>query len=140
MSEAELMELTFEATDAVLQVVALYFSIISAYIAALYYFIHRAPVLLRLLAFGFVSAALLFLGIVSIGVERAASGVIAALHTLPERQTLPPPAEAYFGLDTLLLGTVDVGIIAGWGMAGAIYLGLAYLTFLHRWDRRPPTP
>ena len=136
MSEAELMELTFEATDTVLQVVALYFSIVSAYIAALYYFIHRAPVLLRLLAFGFVSAALLFLGIVSVGVERATSGVITALNALPERQTLPPPAEVYFGLDTLLLDTVEIGVLAGWGMAAAIYLGLAYLTFLYRWERR----
>ena len=136
MSEAELMELTFEATDTVLQVVALYFSIVSAYIAALYYFIHRAPVLLRLLAFGFVSAALLFLGIVSVGIERATSGVITALNALPERQALPPPTEVYFGLDTLLLDTVEIGVLAGWGMAAAIYLGLAYLTFLYRWERR----
>lgn len=135
MSEGELIELTFEATDAVLQIVALYFSIVSAYIAALYYFIHRAPMLLRLIAFAFVSAALLFLGITSIGVERATSGVVAALHALPERTAAPPSTAIYYGFDSLLIDTVDYGVIAGWAMAGAIYLGLAYLTFVYRWER-----
>jgi len=135
MTEAELIELSLDATDAVLQVVALYFTIVSAYIAALYYFLNHAPFLLKLIAFGFMSGALAFLGVTSIAIERTTSSVVAALHDLPNRIALPPENNLYFGLDHYLEGRVDYGVMAGWAMAFSIYLGLLYLTFLHRWTR-----
>jgi len=42
MSEAELTNLTLESASSILQVVALYFTIVSAYVAALYYFLSRS--------------------------------------------------------------------------------------------------
>jgi hypothetical protein len=136
MSEAELTTLSIQCADAVLQVVAIYFSIVSAYIAALYYFLKQSPFLLKGIAFAFLSGALAFLGITIIAIERTTAGVIAALHALPARIAAPPPTNLYFGLDVLAEGRVDIGVMAGWAMAFAIYLSLFYLTFLHRW-RRP---
>lgn len=135
MSEAELTELSIDCANTVLQVVAIYFSIVSAYIAALYYFLNQSPFLLKTIAFAFMSGALAFLGLTIVAIERTTSGVIAALHALPHRVAAPPPTELYFGLDLLAEGRVDIGVMAGWAMAFAIYLSLFYLTFLHPWRR-----
>ena len=133
MSEAELTALTINCANSVLQVVAIYFSIVSAYIAALHYFLNRAPFLLKAIAFLFMSGALGFLGLTIIAIERTTAGVIAALEALPARVAAPPPTNLYFGLDLLAEGRVDIGVMAGWAMAFAIYLSLLYLTFLHSW-------
>jgi hypothetical protein len=136
MTEAELTNLSLECANSVLQVVAIYFSIVSAYIAALHYFLNQAPFLLKAIAFLFMSGALAFLGLTIVAIERTTAGVITALHALPARVAAPPSTTLYFGLDVLAEGRVDIGVMAGWGMALAIYLSLFYLTFLHSW-RRP---
>lgn len=136
MTETELTNLSIQCADAVLQVVALYFSIVSAYIAALYYFLNRAPFLMKSLAFVFMSGALAFLGLTIVAIERTTSGVVTALHALPHRVAAPPPTNLYFGLDLLAEGRVDIGVMAGWAMALGIYLCLFYLTFLNSWRER----
>ena len=133
MNEAELTNLSIQCADSVLQVVAIYFSIVSAYIAALHYFLSRAQFLLKAIAFIFMSGALAFLGLTIVAIERVTSGVITALHALPARVAAPPPTKLYFGLDVLAEGRVDIGVMAGWVMAFGIYFCLFYLTFLHRW-------
>jgi len=135
MSEAELTNLTLESANSILQVVGLYFTIVSAYVAALYYFLSRAPFLMKAMAFAFMSGALAFLGITAIAIERTSSGVVGALHALPSRVAAPAPTQLYFGLDPLLEGHMEYGILAGWGMALGIYLCPLYLTFLHGWRR-----
>jgi len=135
MSEAELTGLSINCANAVLQVVAIYFSIVSAYIAALHYFLNQAPFLLKSIAFLFMSGALAFLGLTIIAIERTTAGVITALRDLPSRVAAPPPTNLYFGLDLLAEGRIDIGVMAGWAMAFAIYLSLFYLTFLHPWRR-----
>lgn len=133
MTEAELVALSLDCTSSVLQIVALYFSIVSVYIGALHYFLSKAPVLMRLVAFGFFSGALAFLGITSVAVERTTSGVLSALHRLPARDTLPPVTQQYFGLDRFVsAGDVSIGVWTGWAMTAGIYLALAFLTFRYR--------
>jgi hypothetical protein len=136
MTEAELTNLVLQCASAVLQIVALYFTIVSAYVVALYYFLSRAPFLMKALAFVFMSGALGFLGLTIIAIERTTSGVVAALRALPNRITEAAPTNLYFGFDRLMEGRVDLGVLAGWAMAFGIYLALFYLTFLHRWRER----
>ena len=136
MGENELTQLTLQAAGTVLQVVSIYFTIVSAYITALYYFLNQAPFLLKFLAFAFMSGALAFLGITIMAIERTTTGVVDALHALPNRVAAAAPTEIYFGVDRLLEGRTDIGVMAGWAMAFGIYLGLFYLTFLHRWRER----
>jgi len=133
MTEAELTNLSIQCADSVLQVVAIYFSIVSAYIAALHYILGRAPFLLKAIAFVFMSGALAFLGLTIMAIERVTSGVITALHGLPNRVAAPPATDLYFGLDHMAEGRVDIGVMVGWTMAFAIYVSLFYLTFLFRW-------
>jgi hypothetical protein len=46
----------------VISLFSMFFAMISAYIAGLYFFLNRAPVALRLLAFALLSVGLVFLG------------------------------------------------------------------------------
>lgn len=133
MSEQELIGLSLDTTSSILQIVALYFSIVSVYIGALHYFLSRSAWLMRLVAFVFFSGALVFLGITSIAVERTTTGVLGALHRLPHRDAAPAPTNLYFGLDHFVtMGDIMIGVWAGWAMAFGIYLALAYLTFFYR--------
>ncbi|MET0547330.1 MAG: hypothetical protein ABWZ40_13580 [Caulobacterales bacterium] len=133
MTETDLIALSLDSTGAILDIVALYFTIVSVYIGALHYFLNRAPFLMRLVAFAFFSGALAFLGITSVAVERTTSGVLGALHKLPHRDALPPPTTQYFGLDSFVTsGDVSVGVWAGWAMTAGIYLALLYLTFSYK--------
>jgi hypothetical protein len=133
MTEPELIGLSLDTTASILQIVALYFSIVSVYIGALHYFLSRAPWLMRLVAFVFFSGAMVFLGITTVAVERTTSGVLNALRQLPDRGAAPPPTELYFGLDRFVTaGDISIGVLAGWAMTLGIYLALAYLTFAYK--------
>lgn len=136
MTEAELIEATFDATDAVLGVVSIYFSIISAYVTAVYFFLSRSPFLMKLTAFAILSGAMAFLGLTIIGLERTTSGVIEALAAMPDRDAAPAPAQIYFGLDKLIFNLYDYALYAGWLLAAILYISLFYLTFLHPWKQR----
>jgi len=137
MSEAELLELLSEGTANVLALVSIYFTVVSAYIAALWYFLKRAPFVMKALAFIMLSGALLFLGFAAIGVERLLSGQFMALQAMEGRQAMPPAnSEAlYFGLDLLVSQRYEYGVWLGWAVAGLVYISCFYLTFLHRWPR-----
>lgn len=136
MTEAELLELLTEGIANVLALVSIYFTVVSAYIAALYYFLNRAPFLMRFVGFVMFSGAMLFLGLAAIGIERMLAGEVHALEALPERAAAPPPTmiQLYLGMDTVLAENYWMGIGLGWGVAAMVYLCMFYLTFLHRWE------
>ena len=141
MSEAEILELLTEGTANVLGLVSIYFTVVSAYIAALYYFLHRAPFMLKLVALIMLSGAFLFLGFAAVGIERMLSGLFFALAAIPlDMRDAAPPDNAgvlYFGAEVLLTNSYQYAVWLGWGVAGLVYLAMVYLTFLHRWTREP---
>ena len=51
MSEAELMQALIGSIQVVVSVFSMFFAIVSTYIAGLFFFLNRAPLSLRLLAF-----------------------------------------------------------------------------------------
>ena len=59
MSEAELMQGVFSSIQVVISLFSTFFAMISAYIAGLYFFLNRAPVALKLLAFFLLSIGLI---------------------------------------------------------------------------------
>ncbi|MFW6300850.1 MAG: hypothetical protein ACOC20_08020 [Oceanicaulis sp.] len=144
MTEAEILELLSEGTANVLGLVSIYFTVVSAYIAALYYFLHRAPFMLKLVALIMLSGAFLFLGFAAVGIERTLSGLFFALAAIPEeaRAALPPDnAELlYFGMEVMLANAYEYAVWLGWGVAGLVYLSMVFLTFLHRWTRPEARP
>jgi hypothetical protein len=136
MTEPEIFANLLDAIQAVLTVFSLFFAIVSGYVVALYLFLARAPLVLRATAFGLLSVGLVFLGGTAAVIGRLQEGLFAAwgkleapLVPLPDlRNPLPVPALELAGVSQQELG---VGI--GWSVALAVYLVLAYLTFLYRW-------
>jgi hypothetical protein len=138
MSEAELMQSLLGSIQVILSLFSVFFTIVSAYIAGLFFFLHRAPMALRLLAFLLLSVGLIFLGTTAATQQRVQEGLFASWSKLPspsiDVQALRNPLMLPV---TLPPGTSlqDIGIVIGWGTAVSVYLALAYLTFIYRWRR-----
>jgi hypothetical protein len=134
MSEAELMQGLYASIQAVSTIVSLFFALVSAYIAGLHYFLSRAPLALRLIAFFLLSIGLAFLGGAAAIQQSMQTGLFAALAklsqpTIPvESLRNPIPVVLPFGLSLQ-----DVGTAIGWTTAGSVYLALGYMTFFYRW-------
>jgi hypothetical protein len=118
----------------VISVFSMFFAITSAYIAGLFFFLNRAPLGLRLLAFFLLSTGLVFLGGSALIQQRVQEELFAAWAKLPAPsiavETLRTP------LPVALPGGVslqDAGIVVGWVTALSVYLALGYLTFFYRW-------
>lgn len=147
MSEAELLHLSFATNDAMMAVFSMFFAIVSAYLAGLYFFLNQSPVPIKVLAFGLLSAAFVFLGQAMAGIESRASGIISAWKTIPdpvtgirdlEQLAIPLPLQLIVDQSQIASMSYDgftAGAIMGWIVAVAVYLALAYLTFIYRWPK-----
>ncbi len=139
MATGDLYDLLTDGIDAVLGVVSIYFSVLSAYIAALNFVLRDAPMLLKLAAFAVLSGALAFIGLTIIGVERLIAGTIFALRDRAPLSDAPELA-VYLGVDlmTVMAVVYPAAVAAGWALAFMLYGALFYLTFAHRWPPRSP--
>ena len=147
MSEAELLHLSFATNEAMMAVFSMFFAIVSAYLAGLYFFLNRSPVPIKVLAFSLLSAAFIFLGQTMAGIERRAQGIIDAWKTIENPVTgiqdleqLAIPLPLKFAMSDAQMASLSydgftTGSIMGWIVAMAVYLALAYLTFLYRWPQ-----
>lgn len=136
MSEGEVVEQLSNHADTLLAGVSLIFSIVSAYVVALNYFIGSANFAARLGSFAFVSLVLLMLVMVVMGVQTAHAGLIARLLELKAEGHLTAagnallmnaqPADGGQSID----GVLNVSAMAGLAF---VYLALSYLTFIHKW-------
>jgi len=133
MSEAEILAIRNDVTGLVISVVSVSFGMISAYIAGLWLFLREAPISLRLLAFGLLSCGLAFMGALTAGLNGLLIGTDLAWAKLTTRASdiesfgdVRPPW--LHGL-SLYEASAALGALA----FGAIYLALAYLTFVYRW-------
>lgn len=140
MDEAKIMELLTDNTANVLGLLSIYFTVVSAYIAALYYFLRRSPLVMKAAAMIMLTGAFLFLGFAALGIERMLSGLFFAMAALPPeaRDALAPSHSGLFssGAEVLLANAYAFGVWLGWIMAALVYGTLVYLTFLHSWAGR----
>lgn len=133
MSEAEIIEVRLLGGAFILSLFSVFFGIVSAYIAGLYFFLNRATPTLRLLAFFVLTMAFLFLG----GVALSVSDVIEVMNSawlkldIPrdDTQVLRGWLMGFGGSFTLYY----VGALVGWAVAFMIYVALGYMTFGYRW-------
>ncbi|MFN3869812.1 MAG: hypothetical protein ACK4MF_12210 [Hyphomicrobiaceae bacterium] len=141
MNEADILQSLFDAITAVLTVFSMFFAIISGYVAALYFFLGRAPLLLRLTAFGLLSIGLVFLGGTATVIGRLQEGLFAAWDRL-ERPVVPlhDLRNPIPGLDLAGMSQQQLGVGIGWGVAVTVYLALFYLTFVYRWPSDAQAP
>jgi hypothetical protein len=135
MSEAEVMQGMFSSIQVVISLFSTFFAIISAYIAGLFFFLNRAPVALKLLAFFLLSIGLVFLAGAAVTQQRLQTGLLSAWGRMSSRAiaiedilrnplpvSLPPGWSIY-----------EVGLNVGWLTALCVYLALGYMTFFYRW-------
>lgn len=142
MSEGEVVEQLVEFTNILLVGVSLIFSIVSAYVVALNYFIGSANFLARTGSFLFITLILGMLMAVLIGAQVTHGGLIDRLVELENQGQLSAVGRAVLenaapGMRGAITGnqySLD-GIIqlCVWVGLGFVYFALAYLTFLHRW-------
>jgi prepilin signal peptidase PulO-like enzyme (type II secretory pathway) len=130
------MESRFESAQTIIAIYSLFFTIVSAYIAALYFFIGRAPFPLRFTAFTLLTISFLFLAAVTASVTE----VVEVLITQWNAADIPPGPNERIRLIFLENGADSVLYYSGLGLATAtgvlVYLVLAHLTFFYRWTPR----
>lgn len=131
MSEGEVVEQLIGYMSLVLVGVSIIFTVVSAYIVALNYFVGDAMFLARLGAFTFVTLILGLLLVVMIGAEQAHAGLIARLLEIEAEGRLTAAGRAALGNAR---GGID-GIVRGMLWAGmlSLFSCLFYMTFIHRW-------
>ena len=151
MTEAQILELSFAANEAVAQLFSIFFGIVSAYIAGLYFFLRSAPLLIKLIAFTLLTCGFLFLGASMAGIEARIIGLINAWEILDETATgirhfnnpiLPLPVldlAALIGVKLPLHDGSRVAIYMGWASAMLVYLALFHATFIYRWKGKSMT-
>ncbi|MFO1186384.1 MAG: hypothetical protein U1E87_02350 [Alphaproteobacteria bacterium] len=134
MTEAEITEQIVMMMDMTISGLAVFFSMISAYIVALFFFIHRAPIVLKLVAFVFFTLAVGFLLVFMRGTFDHSDALLAALADLDKAGTLGPVGKAALarGVGPQSVDAMIQNVMLG-GLA-LVYLALIYLTFFRRWN------
>ena len=136
VTEGQLLELSIASIGNILHVLSVAFGLIFAYIGGLYFFLNRAPLALRLIAFGLLSIGLAFIGVVTLGIHGILIGMDGAWRDLPITAT---GVVSLGGERPPILGGVsfyEAGVALGFAVFGFVYIALAYLTFGYRWPER----
>jgi hypothetical protein len=131
MTEAEISNQLLALSGLSLSGVSVFFTMFSAYIVALYFFLHRAPLPMRLTVFLFLTLAFLYLGMLANGMSSHALGLHRALAELSATKPLTAGGRA-------LLDGGDANTTLRWmNIAGLAlnYVALLYLTFFYRWEK-----
>ena len=139
MSEPELMQGVFSSIQVVISLFSTFFTLVSAYIAGLYFFLNRAPMALKLLAFFLLSIGLIFLAGAAITQQRLQVELLAAWAkissaTIAVDAVLRNPLPI---LPPLGWSLYEIGLHIGWLTSLCAYLALGYMTFFHRWKVGP---
>jgi hypothetical protein len=131
VSEAEISNQLLALSGLALSGVSVFFTLFSAYVVALYFFLYNAPLTMRLAVFIFLTMAVLYLAMLANEMSNHALGLHRALEELAARKPLTAGGQA-------LLHGGDSNVDLRWmNIAGLVvnYLALLYLTFFYRWGR-----
>jgi hypothetical protein len=142
MTEGDVLQDLVEFTNILLAGVSLIFSVVSAYVVALNYFIGSANFAARLGSFAFITLVLGMLVFVMMGAQATQLGLIERLQEINAQGELSAAGRAVIANATpewvgMLTGSrysIDSIVrLCIWASLGFVYIALAYLTFLHRW-------
>ena len=134
MSEADVIHGLFDVIDKVLIVFSTFFAIVSGYVAALFFFLARAPLMLRVVAFSLLSIGLAFLGGTVVVIQNLQDGLLGAFERLEQPSlALRDLRNPIPGMNIAGMSQHELGVGAGWAVAAAVYVMLFYLTFIYRW-------
>ncbi len=134
MTEADIDGQIIQMMDLTLQGMGVMFTIVSAYVVALYYFLYRSPVIMKISAFAFFSLIAALFVFFMLGAFDHGAAINRALAELAQRGQLSPIGQAALARGTLGTRSIDqelrLSIEAAFGL---VYISLFYLTFFHRW-------
>jgi hypothetical protein len=134
MTEAEILQNLFASVEAVVSLFSTFLGIVFAYVAGLYFFLNRAPVMLKFLAYALLSIGLAFVGTAAVMQQRLQEQLFGAWAKLPtptlSLEELRNPVAHSLPLG---LSLYEIGIAIAWVTALGMYIGLGYMTFIYRW-------
>jgi hypothetical protein len=134
MTEADITGQIVQMMNLTISGISVFVTIVSAYIVAVFFFLHRAPIVLKLVAFLFFTLAVAFLMLFMRGSFDHAHALQAALVELNQNGGLSPVGRAALARGVGAAEGIDTTIQhVMWGALGLVYVVLFYLTFLHRW-------
>ena len=133
MTEAEILSLRLGMADSILAVFSMFFGMVSAYVAGLYFFLNRAPLLLKLIAFGLLSLGLLFLGLLTIGIKLFGDGVLQAWYKIKDPMAPLDNLSGTIQLYSLELDFYTASVAFGTLVGFVVYFALFILTFFYSW-------
>ena len=137
MTEADLTTQMTTMMGLTLSGISVFFTIVSAYTVALFYFLGRAPFGLKATAFSFFTLTMLFLAVFAYNSFSHAGALRDALVELGKTTALSPVGEKAVGAGAYGRGDLDK-IIRGMMWLGMVlvYFALFFFTFFHRWPAR----
>ena len=136
MTESEILSNAIQAAQATAAIFSLFLTIVSAYIAALYFRPEprRACARWRSLR---REHRIPGAGAMAMNLQYLGEGLHFAWQKLPHKssgmEVLGPPIV----VRSLFLDGREAAAWAAWTMGGVVYLALAYLSFIYRWPQRP---
>jgi hypothetical protein len=137
MTEAEVLGSAIQAAEAATAIYSLFFSIVSAYIAGLYFFLNTAPMGLRFTAFLLLTISFATLAALGWNLQYLGEGMHSAWQNLPNKTTdmvsLGPPII----VRSLFFDGRRLAFLVGWTLGVIVYVALAYMTFIYRWPKKP---
>jgi hypothetical protein len=150
MSEADVVSRLIDFNDLILAGISVLFTIVSAYVAGLNYFVRAASLGGRISAFVFFSFVLGLLVVVMLGARQAHYGLILRLRELAEADALSAAGRTLLMnsqryelvvLPRLSLSLDDVASFAVASGLVIVWSALFFLTFVFRWgDETPHDP
>jgi hypothetical protein len=136
MSESDILQAAIQSAQAATALFSLFFAIVSAYIAGLYFFLNSAPFGLRLIAFVLLTISFLTVAALAFNLQYLGEGMHNAWQALPQHATgmerLGPPVI----VRSLFLDGRTVAMFIGWSLGAIVYISLAYMTFLYCWPQK----
>lgn len=140
MTEADITGQMTTMMELTLAGISVFFTIVSAYTVALFYFLGRAPLGLKFTAFGFFTLVMLFLAIFAFNSFNHAAALRAALVELSQTADLSAVGDKAIGAGAYGRGILDQ-LIRGmmWLGMALVYLALSFFTFFHRWPDQQAT-
>ena len=130
IQESDVLNQIVQMMQVTLQGIGVVFSIVSAYVVALYYFLDRAPLILKLGSFVFFTLIAALLGDFILGTFSHAQAIVQALSELAQKGHLSAIGQSALHRGNSIDDKLQLLIAVAFGL---VYLSLLYLTFFHRW-------
>lgn len=122
MTELDYWTLRIEFLSAAVEIIALFFTMVTIYITGLYFYLARASLRLRVLGFSVFTIGWAWTGMLGLNMRQISQEALYCATCMPEKLN-----------DAPLKGWVPDGAVAGVALGLVIYFALVAMTFSTGW-------